>query len=165
MFYINYQIVKSNADDFWGQNGFFQLKINENTYGEIYSAEIADRLIPDEIIDWFDRLIDVLIELKKRSYVALSDTESYNSWIEFVKQDTNVIISLRILEKWNGANAIEYQLVNAAPGRWIDQKVPITDFEKEIINKANQYVHEVLSFSVDCLPIQLLKKKLAVLNL
>ena len=92
MFELNYRIVHSEYDDFIGQNGFFQIRCNECIYGEIYPKELETIMDKVSLYDWFERLARVIKYLMTKDYVALSDVESYNTWIEFRKKNEEVIV-------------------------------------------------------------------------
>ena len=160
MFNINYQIVRTAVDDFPGQNGFFQIECNGYTYGENYPSDIADKLIPDDLYDWFTRIVDIMLILRQRNYVLLSDIESYNRWIEFVKDNEEIIISIKLSVGWPGSQCIEYSLPNAKPGEWIGQKIPVQQFEHEIISKAEEYVNKLFSLSLNCEEVVLFAQKI-----
>ena len=40
MIELDYRIIHGEYDDFIGQNGFFQIKCNGYSYGEIYPKEL-----------------------------------------------------------------------------------------------------------------------------
>lgn len=40
MFELDYRIVQCEYDDFYGENGFIQMKYNGCSYGEIYPKEL-----------------------------------------------------------------------------------------------------------------------------
>lgn len=86
MFTLDYRIVHSEYDDFIGENGFLQIKCNECKYGEMYPKELETIMDKVSLYDWFDRLVRVVKNLLTKDYVALSDVESYNTWIEFHKK-------------------------------------------------------------------------------
>ena len=91
MFELYYRVVHSEYDDFVGQNGFFQIKCNECKYGEIYPKELETVMDKVSLYDWFERLARVIKYLSLKDYVALSDVESYNTWIEFRKTNEEVM--------------------------------------------------------------------------
>ena len=94
MFTLDYRIVHSEYDDFVGENGFLQIKCNECKYGEMYPKELETIMDKVSLYDWFDRLVRVVKNLLTKDYVALSDVESYNTWIEFHKKNEEIIISM-----------------------------------------------------------------------
>ena len=123
MFELDYRIVRNEYDDFAGQHGFFQIKCNGNIYGEIYPEEIEAVMDKVSIYDWFERMAKVSRYLTVKNYVALSDVESYNTWIVFKKSNEKVIISILKTAKEQGSHAIEFFLRDPVAGEWIDQVV------------------------------------------
>ena len=104
MFELYYRVVHSEYDDFVGQNGFFQIKCNECKYGEIYPKELETVMDKVSLYDWFERLARVIKYLSLKDYVALSDVESYNTWIEFRKTNEEVMVSIVKAEKEEGSH-------------------------------------------------------------
>lgn len=145
MFKIEFKIVCSNYDDFIGQNGFFKISCNSLSYGEIYREELEQIMDKVSIIDWIERLIKVLEHLRISDYVALSDTESYNTWIEFKKIDDKLAVSIRQVEKADGSCDIEYKLYNSVEGEWANQIVLYKQMRNEVISKAKDYLGYVYS--------------------
>lgn len=123
MFKIEIKIMSSKYDDFVGQNGFFKISCKDFSYGEIFSEELELMMDKVSILDWIERLIKVLEHLKNTDYIALSDTESYNTWIEFKKLDDQLVVSIRQAQKEDGSRDIEYKLNNAIEGDWTNQIV------------------------------------------
>lgn len=118
MFELYYRVVHSEYDDFVGQNGFFQIKCNECKYGEIYPKELETVMDKVSLYDWFERLARVIKYLSLKDYVALSDVESYNTWIEFRKTNEEVMVSIVKAEKEEGSHDIEFNLKEPIAGEW-----------------------------------------------
>lgn len=116
MFELNYRIINSEYDDFTGQNGFFQFNCNGFLYGEMYPEELEEIMDNVSVFDWFERLIRVVENLITKEYVALSDVESYNLWIEFNKKKDDLEISIVCAEKPDGSKDLEYKLKNIESG-------------------------------------------------
>lgn len=140
MFELDYRIVKSEYDDFVGQNGFFQIRCNGFCYGEIYSREIEAVMDKVSIYDWFERLAKVINILMIKEYVALSDVESYNTWIEFKKRNEDVEISIVKAKKEQGSHEIEFALKGVEAGEWIDQGANFNQIKSEILKKGKEYI-------------------------
>ena len=140
MFELNYRIVHSEYDDFIGQNGFFQIKCNERIYGEIYPKELETIMDKVSLYDWFERLARVIKYLMTKDYVALSDVESYNTWIEFRKKNEEVIVSIVKAEKKEGSHDIEFVLKDPIAGEWEKQVIHYNQLKTEIIEKLGEYV-------------------------
>jgi len=123
--------------------GFFELEINDKKYGYYKSGplQIGEEGL-DLITEWFEGLLTVLIALKKsNSYVALSDIDSYNTWLEFKSlQDGMVSISVIMAEKESGSGQVETEpLKNAIYSDWANEVISYDEMLREVINKANEY--------------------------
>ena len=149
MFKINYRIIANDYDDFIGQNGFFQIKCNGYDYGEIYPKEIEEVMEKTSLYDWFERLTRVVKNLETKEYVVLSDVESYNTWIEFEKRDSQIIISIIEAKKEQGSQDIEFHLVEAKPSDWTNQVVDFYQLKEEISRKGKEYIESVIAFNAD----------------
>lgn len=130
-----------------GMEGFFQIKINGNTYGEIYPRELEDIMDKVSVYDWFERLLRVTKKLQEQTYIILSDTESYNRWIEFIMNDEDIVtVSIIKAEKIIGSQDIEYVCPdNKEYVEWDHQRISYVDLKEEIINKSSQYVEVLLN--------------------
>ena len=143
MFKINYRIVHSRYDDFIGQHGFFQIICNGNEYGEMYSKEIETIMDKVSLYDWFERLARVVDNLNIKEYVVLSDVESYNTWIEFIKKNEEILVSIVKAKKDEGSHDIEFILKDPQIGKWGNQAVSFEQFRKEVLEKGTEYIREV----------------------
>ncbi len=133
MFELDYRIVHSEYDDFAGQHGFFQIKCNNCIYGEMYPKKIEEFMDKVSIYDWFERLAKVIKNLMEKDYVALSDVESYNTWLVFQKRSEEVIISIVKARKEQGSHDIEFSLINPEAGEWMGQIVGFEQLKQEIL--------------------------------
>lgn len=140
MFKINYRVVHSDYDDFVGQNGFLQIKCNDYIYGEIYPNEIEKIMDKVSLYNWFERLVKVLKYLDTKQYVALSDVESYNTWIEFQRNNAEVIISIVKADKEEGSHDIEFNLKSPIAGQWGNQVICYNQLATEILQTAREYI-------------------------
>lgn len=143
MFKINYRIVHSRYDDFIGQHGFFQIICNGNKYGEMYSEEIEAIMDKVSLYDWFERLARVINILNIKEYVVLSDVESYNTWIEFLKKNEEVLVSIVKAKKDQGSHDIEFILKAPQVGEWGNQVVSFKQFRKEVLEKGTEYIGKI----------------------
>lgn len=140
MFNIDYRIVYSEYDEYIGQNGFLQIKCNGYAYGEMYSKELERFVDKVSLCDWFERLIRVAKCLGIKDYVALSDIESYNTWIEFRRINEEVSVSIVKAEKEQGSRDLEFSLKEPVYGEWACQIISYRQFKAEIIKKAEEYI-------------------------
>lgn len=145
MFELDYRIVHSEYDDFVGQHGFFQIKCNGYIYGEMYSREIEEVMDKVSLYDWFERLAKVIKNLMTKDYVALSDVESYNTWIVFEKRNEDVKISILKEEKEQGSHDIEFALGEPEAGEWTDQTISFEQLKREVMEKGREYIKYILS--------------------
>lgn len=143
MFELDYRIIKNEYDDFIGQNGFFQIKCNEQKYGEIYPKELELVMDKVSLYDWFERLARVIECLQTRNYVVLSDVESYNTWIEFCRNNEDVIVSIVKADKEEGSRDIEFNLKAPITGEWDKQVICYNQLKTEIMEKLKGYIEYV----------------------
>lgn len=141
MFEVEYRIVRSDYDEFVGQNGFFQLKCNKCLFGEMYPKEIEKYMDKESLVDWFARMFKVAKYLNTKEYVALSVVESFDLWIVFQKRNEDVVISVVKATKRIGSQDIEFELENATEGDWKNQVVSYKQFCDEIYTKTKEYVY------------------------
>ena len=87
IFEVQYKIVSADRDDYAGENGFLQICVNEFRYGNIWPDELDGVMETLCLCDWMERPVRVCTLLKANEYVALSDVDSYNIWLEFRKKD------------------------------------------------------------------------------
>ena len=161
MFELVYKIVQSEYDDFIGQNGFFQIKCNGHRYGEIYPKELEMIMDKVSLYDWFERLARVVECLMIKDYVALSDVETYNTWIEFCRRNDNVIVSIVKAEKEEDSRDIEFNLKAPMEGEWKEQAICYSQLKLEIIKKLSEYVEFITSNNTEKPEI---KKMVEILN-
>ncbi len=159
MFKLDYRIVHSEYDDFIGQNGFLQIKCNDCKYGEIYPKELETIMDKVSLYDWFERLVRVLKNLMTKDYVALSDVESYNTWIEFFrKNEEEVEISIVKAEKEQGSRDIEFLLKEPIEGEWAHQIISYNQLKAEIIKNVGQYIDFIVTCNTENLNIMDINK-------
>lgn len=144
MFELDYRIVHNEYDDFAGQHGFFQIRCNNYIYGEIYPEEIEGIMDKVSLYDWFERLAKVIKGLLTKDYVALSDVESYNTWIVFQKKNDEVIISIVKAKKEQGSHDIESFVRDPEAGEWMNQVIDFEQLKREVIEKGKEYVNSIL---------------------
>lgn len=162
MFELTYKIVHSEYDDFVGQNGFLQIKCNECKYGEIYPKELEMIMDKVSLYDWFERLVRVVRYLTTKDYVALSDVESYNTWIEFHRKKEDVIISIVKAEKEQGSHDIEFNLKEPIAGEWQKQVIYYRQLKAEIIEKTREYVEFITYNNTENLKVDKMKETLKI---
>lgn len=159
MFELDYRIVHSEYDDFEGQHGFFQIRCNGYIYGEMYPKEIEEVMDKVSLYDWFQRLVKVIKNLMAQDYVALSDVESYNTWIVFQKRNEKVIISIVKAKKEQGSHDIEFVLREPKDGEWANQTINFEQLKQEVIEKGREYVKNILSTNKENVLIDKIKQE------
>ena len=82
--------------------------------------------------------------LKKFVYVALSDVESYNTWIEFKKINNNLIVSIIENEQKNQYGYIVTEpFTRCTYSDWNNVTITLNEFKSELIRKTQSYLNEV----------------------
>ena len=145
MFKLDYIIVHTEYDDFFGQNGFFQFKCNDYIYGDMYPKELEEVMDKVSLYNWFERMNRTIKNLETKKYVALSDVESYNTWIEFRRKGRELVISLIKAEKKQNSSDIEFAIDESTAGEWVNQVVDYSQFRQEIIEKTGEYIKYIVS--------------------
>lgn len=159
MFELDYRIVHSGYDDFEGQHGFFQIRCNGYVYGEMYPKEIEEIMDKVSLYDWFLRILKVIKNLMTQDYVALSDVESYNTWIVFQKRNEEVIISIVKAKKEQGSHDIEFALREPEVGEWANQTINFEQLKQEVIEKGREYVKNIISTNKENVLIDKIKQE------
>jgi|AKZA01.1.fsa_nt_gi hypothetical protein len=97
------------------------------------------------LYDWLKDMIQVAIELHSKTYMALSDIESYNQWIEFEKVNNNLYIRIVTADKPNGVGVIVYELTNREykDSNENNSYLSFEDFKQEIITKCTSYIQAI----------------------
>lgn len=139
---IEYSIINDDCDrESYGKEGFFRIYFNKSFYGEFYPEELQSVMFTDSVFDWFERILKVVIELKTRDYVILSDIESFDRWIEFDKRHKNVVVvGIIRLEKKTGMSDIEHE--NNPLKKYVDWNEEFITYEelnREVCDKARLY--------------------------
>lgn len=164
MFKLDYKIVHSEYDDFIGQNGFLQIECNGCKYGEIYPEKIEMIMDKVSLYDWFERLVKVVKNLMTKDYIALSDVESYNTWIEFCRKNEEIMISIVKAEKEQGSQDIAFYLKQPVVGAWGNQIISYSQLKTEVIEKANEYIEVVATSNKEIEEIIKMKENLESLQ-
>ena len=151
MFKIEYKISSIDYTDFIGDKGYYKMHCNENTYGDIFSNDLESIMGTNYLYDWVEDITKVTLKLQEVNYVALSDIESYNLWIEFYKDDEDLYISLVNADKPDGTESIAYELFNKSYSEdlWTEEKIKFVEFKKEIVRVVGKYVEDVKVCNAD----------------
>lgn len=163
-FIINYRIISNEFDDFVGQHGFFQVDFNGFLYGEMYPKEIESIMDKASLYDWFERFVRVAKILMFQNYVLLSDIESYNTWIEFKRNEDKLTVSIVKAQKPQNSRDIEFNLEDVLKGEWANQTVSFEQFKKEISSKGKEYVKVIRKLNPQNMLIDELELKIKELK-
>lgn len=143
MFEIKYKIVKSKTDDFRGQNGFFQVICNEECYGDYFEDTDKFSFWAVDLYDCFLKYLKVAIILIDHTYAAISDTESYNAYIEITRCNDLLNISLVYADKLMGTTDICKSKLSINETVWTVEGISQNKFCEEILNKSKEYFNEI----------------------
>lgn len=145
MFEIKFKVFSNaeiEANNLNGEYGYFYFSIDEDSYGVIISEEINDFSV--SIYDWFFSFLSGLKILEDRNYVLINDIESFKIWIEIQRKDDCIYISKASGEKVDGGGLVRTEKILAIEyPYWKNKKIVWSNFRKEIINKATQYLLEI----------------------
>ncbi len=154
MFEITYRIttsldyIKSLDENIFDKDGDFEgficLNFNGNIYGYCPDRPLFDDETGWDLISiWFESLLSAVAILNTSSYVAVSDIDAYETWIEFKREDETVYASIVRADK-NGMSCVASSpLENSQYGEWNNIPVSYIEFKNEILKKAKQYVDEI----------------------
>lgn len=125
--------------------GFFEIRINSNTYGHYHANPLGNNEMGwYAISDWFNKLVSVHQKLPETNYIAINDTDTYNIWLEFKLDDGNILLSIVKAEKGNGTNEFTLEpLENFEYEKWSNVSLSPVDFEKELSLKISEYLNEI----------------------
>lgn len=147
MFQIRYKILRNMldiSDDLKGEDGYFQLIVDDESYGMYIDNEEVMGFSSSIFWD-FSYLLEVTILLKEHTVVYLSDIETPRSWIEIKKYDSErLLISEADAEKPIGSGAVEVgPLTNVTYPYWKDKVIPLKDFKQELLEESKKYVNDL----------------------
>jgi hypothetical protein len=106
MFKLNYRIVedlnilkgisKESFDiDYNCISGYFRLMAGEQCYGDFYHENpLQEGEVGMELLDlWLELLLEVLVELKEKKYIAFQVPDMAYLWLELKRQNDTVMIN------------------------------------------------------------------------
>jgi hypothetical protein len=157
MFKINFRITDSDAKlktfsqeeiDTGGPiEGYIEIEVNDKKYGYCNKGILhPDESGMDLLTIWFEGLIQLITELKRGcEYIAISDIESFNAWIEFKRLDQkHISISSVESGKLSGAEHIVVMpLHNIERYDWANEIVTYNEILHEIRQKALDYIAQI----------------------
>jgi len=126
--------------------GFFAINANGNYYGHYHN-----NLLGEDESGWYlisEWLIDLAVayqELCKSGYVAINDIESFNTWIEFKKEEENLIL-VSIIKANKEVGTTEIRLCPFPDfdyGEWKLIPIKKSEYYDELVNKISVYINEI----------------------
>ena len=125
--------------------GFFAINVNGNYYGHYHDSPLRDNESGWTLItEWFIHLISAYLSIVNSSYVAVSDIESYKTWIEFKKERDFVFISIIDAKKPVGSTALEHKPFSVfSYGDWHKEPTTLTEICSELKIKTRMYLNEI----------------------
>ncbi|RAV23381.1 hypothetical protein [Paenibacillus contaminans] len=157
MFEIKYEIFEDDVDEF----RLIDLKTFNKEYNQIYgcftiivygieylpypSSEMrleTKRVYSELILTHFNFLIDVYYQLQKNCYAALKYIENSWTWLEFIQEGNELVVSQLNLELKDGPiiRTDRELFINARREEIIYEKIFWGDFEKELITKSKELI-------------------------
>ncbi|GKS09277.1 hypothetical protein YDYSY3_02770 [Paenibacillus chitinolyticus] len=176
MFEIKYRIIidesywkKMNLEQIekeGGIEGFFQINLHSADYGYYHNRELAKEEEGFDIIStWLSNLLEVCLLIDDTKYVAIKDTESYNTWLEFISADNGLLVSVVQSDSLISEYVITKPLENRVYPEWRDIKANREKFIEEVVNKTKDFITDLsqinplLSMSQRIVQLQLLLDK------
>ena len=156
MFEIKYRIIIDES--YWrilnlgqiekegGIEGFFQLNLPsvDYDYGYYHDMELAEGEEGFDIIStWLSNLLEVCLLIDETKYVAIKDTESYNTWIEFISADNDLLLSVIQSDSLISEYVITKPLENRVYPEWRDIIVKREEFIEEVINNTKKFISDL----------------------
>ncbi|CAM4408570.1 hypothetical protein FHS16_001100 [Paenibacillus endophyticus] len=139
---IDLQTFKEEYNQIYG---CFTIIINGIEYLSYPSPEMGletKRIYSELILTHFDFLIDVYYQLQKNNYVVLKYIENPQTWLEFIKEGNELIVSQLNLEIHEGPliRTKRKLFINALKEEIINETILFGDFEKELISKSKELI-------------------------
>ncbi|WP_207578313.1 hypothetical protein [Listeria seeligeri] len=134
--------IEDDDDDLKGEYGYFQLCVDDKTYGE-YRDDIELDILSMNIYDWFSNFVQAFILLKSNSIVYISDVETSEVWIKMITDEENIQISEVYADKPEGSYSVETDINLDEKNKIWEKTVKVQDFQKELVLKGKQYLSEL----------------------
>lgn len=142
---IKFKIFTSyieDDDELKGEYGYFQLCVDDKTYGE-YREDIELDILSMNIYDWFSNFVQAFISLKNGNIVYISDVETSEVWIKMMANEENIQISEIYADKPDGSHSVETDINLDEKNRVWEKTVKVLDFQRELVLKGEQYLSEL----------------------
>ncbi|MDP4176788.1 MAG: hypothetical protein Q8900_00420 [Bacillota bacterium] len=169
MFEILYRIIDDindiknmKADEFDRNDidGFFQLRFNDSSYGQYNDITPVDEngYSFEYITKWFENIINAALLLDKNEYVAINDTESFNTWIEIKKVKNDIIVGIIQAEKDGEKQIRTIPFENVKYSEWKEECINLDKFRNEVISKLLMYIDELIRINSNLINSKRLNK-------
>ncbi|MBO0477908.1 hypothetical protein DOK76_12570 [Vagococcus sp. DIV0080] len=145
MIEIKFKVFTSyfeDEDELKGEYGYFQLCVDDKTYGE-YREDIELDILSMNIYDWFSNFAQACILLKNKNIVYISDVETSEVWIKLMTDGEDVQISEIYADKPDGSRSVETDINLDEKNRVWEKMVKVIDFQSELFLKGEQYLSEL----------------------
>lgn len=148
MFSLKYKIFNDledelEANEFYGEFGYFQLLVGNNEYGFYLDKEVEAFSV--SIYWWMRYFVEATLKLSTEDTVYVSDIETPEIWIELKKIDEDVISISKIeANKLDGSSAVasESQIENKRI-KW-KEEVKFSEYKSEIIKTCEKYLDDLI---------------------
>lgn len=146
------KILDRYSFDDWGEiEGFFMIRFNDKGHNDLYYHE--NELRPGEegfdlITVWFYHLLKAVLLLEEHDYVAVSDIDALEVFIEFKREkQTNHLYAGAIFVPSEKRSDIRETVVTKPlpyyEYKFINEKITYEALKEEVLNKCQQYVEEL----------------------
>jgi hypothetical protein len=124
--------------------GFILLNFNGNKQGYYHDRELKQGEQGFEnLTTWFELLVEVVIRLKYRKYILLDVIESYNTLLEFKKEQDLLFVS-EILDENKSGDAIKETITKSVIyGDFQNAKISYLEFRSKICDAVNHFIEEL----------------------
>lgn len=143
MFSINYKVFFDDVSELKGEDGYFQIQVDDETYG-LYLQDDLDSFSVS-VYWWFVYFLQSIQLIKNERLVYISDIETPRVWIELKKFDDEKITIREVhADKLEGSQAIECRMHSKITyPNWNNKLVLLVDFENEVLEKAKKYLYDL----------------------
>jgi hypothetical protein len=146
--------------------GFFQINlisVDSQTveYGYYHNRELEDGEEGfDNISTWLFNLLKICEMIDQTKYVAIKDTESFSTWLEFILNGHELNVSVMQLEDCIIEDILTSPKEQRLYPEWRDIKINKDVFKVEVVNKTKKFIADlsqlnpVLSMSKTVIDLQ-----------
>ncbi len=100
----------------------------------------------------------------QKKYIAIKDVESYNTWLEFLVQETELTVSIMRSDEAISQFIITRSVQDCTYPAWRNIVVSRDEFKNELIIKTQRFIHEVMLINVLFLQSQRIKRLVRLLE-